>query len=647
MSPNIQETEAASRKRSHDEYAEGAVDVEVAAAASAATPVKEPIISASVVDEEADQPPNNTALSSPLSSPPMSSSPAANTDGGSNTSPHNSPSPKQTTSAPSTAMAPSKKPASDAKSSSTTKAPSSAGVPAKKRRTPAEIQAEQAEKQANKAREEQERAAKRQKKEEEKAEKERVKEEEKAEREKARLAREAARKEKEAEKEALRKKKQDEEDKKKAEEEKKRRQQPTLSMMFAKKPKADAPPPTPVKQTIAKPADPSPAVQSSSPAAVKQSNPEKLPYERLFQPFFVKSGMTLAQPSFAQMSDETVTAKSKILDEYIYGQRGEENVKPFNAVSTFHLSGLSSSRGIVHPSVKKIMAELLGDPIESANRTESQQARFSDVQRQLSKIPVKLVSFYEDVRPAYVGTVTSFNPEELNKLARRPTSRVLTKLNYEYDSEAEWEEEEGEDLDDADDDEEGDEGDDEMADFLDDAEDAVAVRTAHLPEEEPKSTGICFENRQRAGPCPTVYKYRMEFLLDSLPHHHSIDPFATDYWEQPKPAKTEATTTSVAVRSSPFDKGTAGGMPPPPNPAAVDPKDMVPTAEMANFKRAIISDDISMLTKVSMIDMLSKRFKSCTKAQVRATLEIVAERVPKPGGKKSERYWSLRPEHAL
>lgn len=542
MSPNVKETEAASRKRSHDEYAEGAVISDVAA--SAATPVKEPIIPASV-DDEADrksflqdktsaslllmpnpplsaEPPSNTALSSPLSSPPMSSSPAANTDGGSNTSPHNSPSPKQT-STPST-MAPSNKGASDAKSSLTTKVPSSASAPAKKKRTTAEIQAEQAEKQAIKAREEQERAAKRQKKEEEKAEKDRLKEEEKAEREKVRLTREALRKEKEAEKEALRKKKQEEEDKKKAEEEKKRRQQPTLSMMFAKKPKADAPS-TPVKQSIAKPADPSPAVQSSP--AARQSKPEKLPYERLFQPFFVKAGMTLAQPSFAQMTSEAVTLKSKILDEYIYGQRGEGEVKPFDAVSTFHLIGRPSQRGIIHPSVKKIMAELLGDPIESADRTESQQKRFSDVQKQLSNIPVKMVSFYEDVRPAYIGTVTSFNPEELHKLARRPARRVLSKLNYEYDSEAEWEEEEGEDLDDADDDEEDNEGDDEMADFLDDAEDAVAVRTAHLPEEEPKSTGICFENRQQAGPCPTVYKYRMEFLLGRSMNGHLLSKLQT------------------------------------------------------------------------------------------------------------------------
>ncbi|KAK8004188.1 hypothetical protein PG989_003907 [Apiospora arundinis] len=634
MSPNIQESEAASRKRSHDEYAEGHVKVDVDASA---TPRKESVVSASV--DEPDQLPN-TALSSPLSSPPTSSSPPANTDGGSNTSPHNSPSPKHTI-APA-AMAPST--ANSAPSSSAAKPSAPTSAPPKKKRTPAEVQ-------AAKLLEEQERAAKRQKLKEEKAEKDRLKEEEKAEKEKARLAREAAKKEKEAEKEAQRKKKQEEEDRKKAEEEKKRRQQPTLfSMMASKKPKADGPS-TPSKQSsIAKP-DPSPTVQQSTSPTMTKSKPEKIPYDRLFQPFFVKSGMTLAQPSFAQMTSETVATKSKILDEYIYGQRGEEDVRPFDAVRTFHLSGFSSERGIIHPSVKKIMAELLGDPIESSNRTESQKARFSDVQKQIGSIPVKLVSFYEDVRPAYVGTVTSFEPRELHKLARQPTQRVLSKLNYEYDSEAEWEEEEGEDLDDADDDEEGDDGDDEMADFLDDADDAVAVRTAHLPEEEPKSTGICFENRQRAGPCPTVYKYRMEFLLDSLPHHHSIDPFATDYWEQPKASKTEATSSTVAVRSSPFDKNAVAAagkaMPPPPNPSAVDPKDMVPASEMDNFKRAIISDDISMLTKVSMIDMLSKRFKSCTKAQVRATLEIVAHRAPRPGGKKSERYWQLLPEHAL
>lgn len=52
MSPNIRETEAASRKRSHDEYAEAAVNVDVAA--SAVTPVKEARISASV-DDKADR----------------------------------------------------------------------------------------------------------------------------------------------------------------------------------------------------------------------------------------------------------------------------------------------------------------------------------------------------------------------------------------------------------------------------------------------------------------------------------------------------------------------------------------------------------------------------------------------------------------
>lgn len=87
-------------------------------------------------------------------------------------------------------------------------------------------------------------------------------------------------------------------------------------------------------------------------------------------------------------------------------------------------------------------------------------------------------------------------------------------------------------------------------------------------------------------------------------------------------------------------------MAPPPAPAP-NPKDMVPASELDSFKRAIISDDISMLTKVALVDMLSKRFKSCTKAQVKNTLEIVAHRVPTANGKKSDKLWALVPEHEL
>ena len=88
-------------------------------------------------------------------------------------------------------------------------------------------------------------------------------------------------------------------------------------------------------------------------------------------------------------------------------------------------------------------------------------------------------------------------------------------------------------------------------------------------------------------------------------------------------------------------------MAPPPAPVTIHPKDMVPASELDDFKRAVISEDISMLTKVALVDMLSRRFKSCTKAQVKNTLEIVAHRVPTANGKKSDKLWALLPEHAL
>lgn len=65
------------------------------------------------------------------------------------------------------------------------------------------------------------------------------------------------------------------------------------------------------------------------------------------------------------------------------------------------------------------------------------------------------------------------------------------------------------------------------------------------------------------------------------------------------------------------------------------------------FKRAIISTDYNFLTKVGIVDMLSKKFSTATKNQVKATLDFLAERSSLPGAKKSAKVWVLRSEHAL
>lgn len=65
---------------------------------------------------------------------------------------------------------------------------------------------------------------------------------------------------------------------------------------------------------------------------------------------------------------------------------------------------------------------------------------------------MRLISFYEDHRPAYFGTIS-----KKSKISgRRPFQGDHELLNYDFDSEAEWEEDDGEDIEDSDgDDEEG------------------------------------------------------------------------------------------------------------------------------------------------------------------------------------------------
>ena len=59
--------------------------------------------------------------------------------------------------------------------------------------------------------------------------------------------------------------------------------------------------------------------------------------------------------------------------------------------------------------------------------------------RDRSKVPAKVLSFHEDMRPGYFGTWTR-NSREVGP--RRPFGKDVVSLDYTVDSEAEWEEEE-------------------------------------------------------------------------------------------------------------------------------------------------------------------------------------------------------------
>ncbi|KAI3334400.1 chromatin assembly factor 1 subunit A-domain-containing protein [Ustulina deusta] len=580
------------------------------------------------------------------------SSPAALTEAGSNTpSPHVKPSkspppsestpvcPAQEQHTPQPAAAPKRKrnaATEEKEKERAEKKQKQDEAAAEKARISAEKEAMRAEKAAEKAAKAAEKAAKA-------AEKARAD----AEKEANKAAKAAEKAKSDAAKEAKRQKKEEEELAAKA---KKEKQQHILASFLKMTPTTPSNTSTHSTTTL--------KTDTPSPSAPKQeAKPTKSAYELNFKPFFIKSGVTMAAP-LCQMDDKTKEVKEAILDEYIRGDRGTYTPKhPFNATQTFELA-FPQQRGIIPPSVKKIMERVHGDPYQNTfglanTRSESQTEKlFISVQDELSVVPMKYIRFYEDVRPAYCGTITTpMTYQKLRMLSRRPAGKILP-LAYDYDSEAEWVEDDGEDLDDAEDEEEDLEGDEEMDDFVDDSEAVpTIIRPGFETDSLPVSTGLCFENRKRLGPSTTVYKYRLEFLLDSLEHHSRIDPFSTEYWPAPvkkavgtaTSSSTQGTITSMLPPSAPRDVTSATCIA-----TTLDGKDGIPRDLLQDFKRALLSDECKDYSKATVIEMLAKKFTSCTKAQVRVTLDTIAHRVTPAGEtKKSVKRWALLPGFGL
>ncbi|KAI0851603.1 chromatin assembly factor 1 subunit A-domain-containing protein [Daldinia vernicosa] len=667
ISPNIQESPTTPRKRTHEDFVDTPSQLAIGDPSHSENLGK---LKSAEMSVPAINPPQLPTLMATMDATP-GSSPAALTEAGSSPAMRKSLSPNKTPlSSPSASGSTASQPTqSDLLSAPTAQKAQGAkrkpstieeklnatkrqklGVKATERLEKEEAKgAEKAkkEKEAEEKRQAKEaKAAEKAKKEAEAAEKRQKKEAEAAEKAKKKAADEAAKAAKIAEKE---KRDAAKEAAKRKKEEAKERQQSMLAGFVQRA--ANAPPKTKkAAEQTAKPSVESDAADSSPKA---KSKSEKSAYDRLFQPFFVKPDVMLAPQPF-EMDDETKDIKSRILDQYIRGERGEFNPKPFNPTETFNLA-FTRKRGIIPPSVKSIMESLHSEAEQAGTKTESQTKKLAEnAQERLNAITTKYLSFYEDVRPPYFGTVTT--PIEATKLrfiSRRPVGKALP-LNYDYDSEAEWVEDDGEDLDDEDDDDDSHDGDGEMEDFLDDSEDQpTTARPTFLGEKEPVSTGICFEDETRLGPCPTTYKYQLEFLLDTL-DHSGIDPFSTSYW----PAPAKRATTKSAVTSTPAPPTS---MPPPDVPTgasalasstgsslqALENQNIVPKDVFDEFRQAIISDELKEFTKGTIIEMLAKKFPSCTKTQVKVTLDKVAHRVSVPGAKKNVKQWALLPAYAL
>ncbi|KAJ4373461.1 chromatin assembly factor-I (CAF-I) p90 subunit [Didymella sp. IMI 355093] len=382
-------------------------------------------------------------------------------------------------------------------------------------------------------------------------------------------------------------------------------------------------------------------------------------YERCFLPFSLPSTAILA-PANAFMEDaEKLNAARARLDQLCKDDRA--GLTPLT-VHTLKISlPARARRGLRTATIKEVAMRVHGSPDRPTDLTNDDETSRQQPLDMLRTIPMKYLHFGEDVRPAYYGTYTkSYSEAAERRLARNSVSRVRQDTNYDYDSEAEWEEpEEGEDLDSEGEDDLEEEGDDDMDGFLDDEEDPQLKRRMLSGDLEPVSTGLCWEdatgvsklNDGSGAICTDFKDFKMEFLLD--PYTQSIDPLSTAYWAPPASIATATGATSKNTSTNglmqpparlPLAQRTMNGMLNTLNPSsapsatATKPaasKKMVPDEQLPAFKAEIQGKD---LTKLGMIEALKKAFPKLPKAAITNTLSVVAARV---GPTEKEKRWVL------
>lgn len=408
---------------------------------------------------------------------------------------------------------------------------------------------EKARREAEKARREAEKEEKRRAKEEEKRRKEEEREQQRRLKEEEKKRKEEEKKRKEEERENERKRK--EEEKKRKEEEKRKKEeaeaakQPKIANFFTVKSKKSEP--------------------KADEQEKKDEASTKSEFDSTFLQFHIKPNCIL----YPQTSVESVTDDGD-MSNWLKSQQVERGY-----------SIRSTARDVVDMMT---LGQATEDEILSA----------------LNSLPRKHLQFYEDVRPPYVGTFC----KPRCWFATTPCERAVDTLNYDYDSEAEWVQDDGEDGEDLD-------INDESEDALDDEDDDMDEFVAADDE---------LSRRSIIGPLVPVIKWndgtddlfnnlRMEYLCDI---DGPIDPFK-DYW---------STGVQKSTTASPNNKK----------------RKLIPEDGMKQVLERIKGQDMNQNL---LVEILKRDFPKYSKEMIRNTLKEAARRV---GEKEPNKRWEITEE---
>jgi chromatin assembly factor 1 subunit A len=246
-------------------------------------------------------------------------------------------------------------------------------------------------------------------------------------------------------------------------------------------------------QEIAKPASPE-----------KTREPSQSDYRKEFPAFFLQSNTQISPPHQFQRDSEALHHICEKLDGFL---KQPATLPAYRGSELFDMIPYQRRHGRNVKSVKAILnsAQNESNQIDLAAPTTTT----TFLRDQLKKVTMKSFRFGEDVRPPYYGTFTKpLSHNQAHKICRTPYARIIPGLNYDYDSEAEWEEpEEGEDLDSEGEEDVSEDGDDDMDGFLDDEEEEIDGRRRLIVGDlEPVSTGIKWHEEGKVDPDMEVYR---------------------------------------------------------------------------------------------------------------------------------------------
>ncbi|KAF2859719.1 hypothetical protein K470DRAFT_265001 [Piedraia hortae CBS 480.64] len=354
---------------------------------------------------------------------------------------------------------------------------------------------------------------------EEQAERARAKEEKEKERADRKAAKEAEKRTRDEEREAKKREKALEEQRKQEAKLKKERSQLKLGAFFTAAP-GDK------KETESQPAIPLPE-RPRSPTAGSGPGTEETEYHKFFLPFETPPHTTVHVPEYI-IHDQDEYEKQLVR----FGEMLKSGGSPPLSSDLFPFQ----ERGIPQPNIRSVVEILQGTssaPVDlTSNESPSEFALAA-----LRIVSTRYIHFTDHVRPPYYGTYTKI--PTCASLARNPFKRDRPDKDYDYDSEAEWQEGVddgseggGEDLL-SEEEEEDPEDDGNLEGFLDDSEDRPRVKTGPPRAKTdldislaPISTGICWETSTTAV-ADELKGMGLAFLVPGI---SSIDPFDTKYW---------------------------------------------------------------------------------------------------------------------